>query len=154
MNTVLRDVDVLDAIRDMLVGTNEFDNVYRSARPTEFGQSAGDRSAAVVMPGDWDETDESDDPTTVQGTRRVRWCLWLIVREEDPEKRERSLDQLLSFAQNVLDGQSIGGLTIAGWTRLRRGKYELAEPPEQRMEVVGEFAYYVGGFTGHDETWE
>jgi hypothetical protein len=146
----MRDWDVLDSIISTLQGTGSFDGVYPAAEPEQQGKPADDRLAAVVAPRDWEEVDDSDDPTTVQSTRRIRYGLVLIARDADAEARARALDQLLAVAQNALDGQSIGGLTIAGWTRLRRGRYLDPTPPEQRMEVIGETAYFVDGWTGHD----
>lgn len=140
------DCGVLDDARDRLVETGVFDAVYRSALPESRGRSSADRIVAVVTPSDWEQTDESDDEDTVQSTRRARWTLTIIVREEDPETRERLLDQLLTTSQNALDGQTLGGITIPDWTRLRRGRYEPPVDVEQRMVVTGEFAYWIQGF--------
>ena len=144
------DFSILNDARDRLAALGVFDGVYRSALPEDKGQSSGDKLAAVVAPGDWDEVDERNDEETVQSTRRVRWALTLIARDDDPELREAALDDLLSASQNALDGVSLAGVTIPDWTRLRRGRYEPSQSPEQRMTVVGEFAYWVEGFDGHD----
>ena len=149
----LRDWDVLDDVNTKLKATGEFDGVYRGALPEARGQAAADKYAAAVSLLDWEETDLSDDAAGVQSTRTVRWQLTLMVREDDPELRERSLDRLLNVCQVTLDGQSLaGGLTIPDWTRLRKGAYQKAEPPQQAMVVTGEFAYWVEGFAGHDVT--
>jgi hypothetical protein len=140
------DWDIFDDICGKLKATNAFDNIYRSADPETRGQSSEDRYAAVVKPAGWEQTDESDDETTVQSTRRVSWTLILIVREDDPEARERKLDDLLATSQNALDGECLGGLTICGWTRLKSGRYETATGIEQRMTCSGEFKYWVEGF--------
>ena len=147
-----RDWDILDNARDLLLATQEFDNVYRSSLPETRGQASGDRHVAVITFNDWEETDESDDPTSVQTLRKVRWNLTLIVREDDAETRERELDRLLCVAQNTLDGKSLLNLTINDWTKLRRGSYAKPEPPSQTMSVMGEFAYWLEGFAGHDLT--
>lgn len=143
------DWGVLDDARDRLKASGEFDGVYRSALPEEKGRPSGDRLAAVVAPADWEQTDESDDEEEVQSTRRVHWTLTLIVRDDDPETRERTLDRLLAVSQNALDGQALGGITIPDWTRLRRGRYGTPSGPEQRMTVTGEFAYWVAGFNSN-----
>ena len=117
--------------------------------PEVRGQAAGDRLAAVVALSDWEEEDESDDPTEVQVTRKVRWTLTLIARDEEPEERERLLSGLLVASQNALNGQSLAGITIPEWSKLRRGRLETASSPEQRMTVMGEFTYWIDGFSGH-----
>lgn len=146
-----RDWDVLDDARERLLATGEFDGVYRSALPETRGQRAGDSRSAGVAPADWEEVDDADDETLVQALRRVRWTLTLCVRDDDPEARERTLDRLLAVAQNALDGQALADLAIPAWTRLRRGRYEPSSGPEQRMTVTGEFAYWIGGWDGHDD---
>lgn len=149
MTGIGNDGDVLDDAQGRLQATGAFDGVYRSALPESRGGAAGDRLAAVVAPLDWEQTDDVDDETLVQSTRRVRWTLTLIVRDDDPEARERALEKLLAVAQNALDGQALAALTIPDWTRLRRGRYQPPSAPEQRMTVTGEFAYWVAGFNGN-----
>jgi hypothetical protein len=145
-----RDWDILEAARDLLVATGEFNAVYRAALPEVRGRSAADAIAAVLALASWQEVDRMDDPGEVQSERTVTWTLTLIVREDDAELRERTLDRLLAVAQDALDGQRLADVTIPGWTRLRSGKYETATPPEQRMSVTGEFRYWIEGFEGHD----
>ena len=145
-----RDYDVLDDVRARLVATKEFDAVYRSALPETKGQSAGDRFAAAVEHRSWEELSESADPSVIQSTRKLKWRLTLLVRDDDPEVRERELDRLLAVAQDALDGQSLAGVTLPDWTYLSSGVYEDAKPPEQHMRVEGYCAYYIEGWAGHD----
>jgi hypothetical protein len=145
------DWDILGDARDRLVATGAFDGVYRSAAPEDRGRKSADRYAAVVSAASWEEVDPYDDEREVQSERRVAWTLTLIARDDDPELREKALARLLAVAQDALDGVALGpGITIPGWTRLRKGRYLPAEPPEQRMAVSGEFAYWVEGYAGHD----
>lgn len=148
-----RDWWVLEAIRDLLKETRQFDDVYLSGLPEQHGRSAGELKIAVLEPNDWEELDESDDPDDVQDTVRMRFKLTLIVRAEDPELRDREVDRLLNVAKNVIDGQPLVlGQTIQGWTKLRRGKWEPAKGIERRQAVTGETAYFVNGDDQHDET--
>ena len=148
-----RDWYVLEAIRDRLAETNAFDDVYLSGLPDGQGRGAGELKVAILEPADWDELDESDDEADVQDTVRVRFRLTLIVREEDPELRDREVDRLLNVAKNAINGQPlVPDQTIPGWTKLRKGKWEKAVTPERRMTVAGETAYWVDGETSHDET--
>ena len=145
-----RDWDVFESISTLLAATNEFDNIYRSALPESNGQRSEDQLAACVAPRDWDEVDDADNASTQQIKRSVRWTLTLMVREDDPEIRERYLDRLLNIAMTAIDGKSLAGLTIPAWTKLRKGSYELPNAPEQRMTCQGEFVYWIDGFGSHD----
>jgi len=149
-----RDWDVLDAAKTLLEGTKQFDGVYRGALPELKGQAAGDRFAAVLSMRSWEELSESADPSVIQSTRRLKWKLTLIVRDDDPEVRERELDRLLAVAEDALDGQSLAGITLPDWTYLASGVYEDPKPPEQRMTVLGQTAYYVEGWAGFDDSIE
>ena len=149
LGAVLSSLDILDDVKARLWATGAFDAVYRGASPEVRGRAASDRLAAIVAATSWEQTDLSDDETMVQSTRNVRWQLTLIVRDDDPETREKTLNSLLVTAQNTLDGQSLGGVTIPAWTRLKSGVYQPATPPEQRMVVTGEFAYWLEGFGGN-----
>jgi hypothetical protein len=142
------DATVLQAIRDALIATKEFDGVYADL-PEFQGEAASDRTAAVVAPLDFDENDGWDDPTDVLSTRHVRWNLMLIVREEDNQARQNELARLFALAQNELDGKSLGSITLPAFTRLRKGRYRNSNSPEQCLKAVGEFTYLVHGFGGH-----
>jgi hypothetical protein len=148
-----RDWYVLEAIRDLLQETRQFDDVYLSELPEARGRGAGELKVAVLEPNDWEELDESDDPDDVQDTVRMRFKLTIIVRAEDPELRDREVDRLVNICKNTIDGQPIVlGQTIPGWTKLRRGKWDPAKAPERRQTITGETAYWVDGETEHDET--
>jgi hypothetical protein len=143
------DWDVLTAIRDAIAATGEFDGVFMSDLPEERGRSGGDHNAAWVSPQTWEESSDFEDPGQTVLTRKVGWTLTLMVRRQDPEARDRELTRLLSVAQNAVDGQSVGGLTLPAWTRLKSGRYEKARPPERRLISSGTFAYQVDGYPNH-----
>jgi hypothetical protein len=91
-------------------------------------------------------------PTDVSIPRAVAWTLTLFVRQSDPESRDREADRLANVAQNVLDGQSLAGITLPGLTKIRRGRWERSPAPERRLVLMGEFTYLVNAFDGHDTT--
>jgi|GEM_PF-6977298 len=148
----LRDYWILEAIRDLLLETNQFDDVYLSGLPENHGHSAAMLKVAVLEPAEWNEFDERDDPDDVQNTVRMQFRLTLLVRDEDPVQRDNEVDRLLGVCKNIIDGQDIiRESTIRGWNKLRKGKWERPVAPERRMTVVGEVAYFVDGETVHDE---
>lgn len=152
----LRDWHVLEGVRDLLAATNEFDGVGLSELPETQGVGAGVIKLAIVSPLDWEEIDETDDEADVQDTIRVRFTLTLLVRIDDAALRDNETDRLLCVCKNALDGRPLvmrGGesATIPGWTKLRRGRWEKAVPPERRMTVLGESTYWIDGDDGHDE---
>lgn len=143
-----RDQDVLDAIVRTLEGLGVFGGVHH-ADPEELSFGSDELTAACVTPDSGEETDRYDDPDGPDVTRTARWKLTLIVRDADPRTRRRTLDRLADHAYNALDGKSISGITIPDWTKLRKWKYEKPAPPEQRLTLTGEYAYFLASFAGH-----
>jgi hypothetical protein len=152
LTTGLRDWDVLSDIRDRLIATGAFDGVHLSGLPAEYGRSAGETRMAVCTLSGWDDADDWDDAEDVSIPRAVAWTLTLFVRQSDPESRDREADRLANVAQNVLDGQSLAGITLPGLTKIRRGRWERSPAPERRLVLMGEFTYLVNAFDGHDTT--
>jgi hypothetical protein len=144
------DWDVLEAVRDAIEATGEFDGVFLPDLPEERGTSSGDGNAAWVSPLNWDESDEFQDPGDLAVlVRKVGWTLTLMVRRGESLARGRELSRLVAVCQNAVSGQSVGGLTIPAWTRLKSGRWEKARPPEQRLVSAGTFAYVVEGSPNH-----
>jgi hypothetical protein len=146
-----RDWDVLGAIRDLLTLTGQFDLVALSGLPEDRGFAAVS-TACVIQPGAWEDVDEWDDAVEVSIPRRVSWTLTILVRDSDPEVRDSTADRLSNLAQDTLDGVSLGGITLPGRTKLRRGVWSRPASAERRLVLAGEFTYIVSGFAGHDDT--
>lgn len=147
-----RDWSILEAVQAALKETGEFDDVYLSDLPESRGRGAGELKLAIIEPQEWDEIDARDDPDDVEDTVQIKFRLTLIVRHGDPVSRDAEVDRLLNVAKNVVDSQTlVRGLTIPGWTKLRRGRWERAVAPERRMTITGETAYWVSGDDQHDE---
>jgi hypothetical protein len=147
----VRDWLVLVALKDALDATGAFDAVALSEEPEVHGRSAAETNLAVLSLLDWQEVDESDDPEDVQDTVRMRFALTLIVRRGEAAVRDGELDRLLGVAKNAINGKPLRDYqTIPGWTKLRGGRWADPKPPERRMTVIGETAYYVDGDDRHD----
>ncbi len=139
-----RDADVLDAFRAALDATGAFDAVL-DALPEEQGESSEYEALAAItpVPGGARQTQDFVDSGGILNTRRSRYVLTLIVRDEDAGVRNRRLDLLQNIAHNALDGVSVGGMTIPAWTRLDDWGYLKATDPERRVQANGGFAYQV-----------
>ena len=146
----MRDYDCLQAIQTLLGATGYFDAVYIGGLPERQGQSSSYSAAAALEIAGWDEIDAYDDFASIDQKRSVRWTLTLMSRDPDPEIRDRKIDQLYNIAANTLDGVSFAAGCVPSLSKLRRGNYQPATPPERRMTVQGEFEYFVGGFDLHD----
>jgi hypothetical protein len=149
MSLTLRDADVIDDVIARLEATAAFGGVFWGEPPERHGRSAELTTMAVVEPDAWVETDEFDDQADYQSVPRVTFTLTLFARNPDPETRDRLLDRLSTVARNAINETSLAGITIPGLTILRRGKYRPATNPERQMTIVGEYAYFVDGPSGH-----
>lgn len=150
--SVGRDADVIDDVIDRLTATGQFAGVYWGELPEVRGRPAEQIAMATVEPASWNETDEFDDETDYQSVVKATFLLTLFTRSPDARTRDRSLDLLRTAAANAINEQSLAGITIPGLTILRNGKYLPANNPERRMTIIGEYAYFVDGPTGHDTT--
>jgi hypothetical protein len=145
--TPYSDQDAYTAMITALEGTGVFADVA-------FGTTADQRQggadlipAAVITPVWWSEVDDVDPSVVV---RQVTFDLTLIVRDEDPFMRFKSLDRLTALAQNAIDGTDLGGGCLPALTLLRRGGYDPSPVyPEQRVVLRGEFTYLVPNLNGH-----
>lgn len=151
-DVVGRDADIIDDVIDRLTSTGQFAGVYWGELPELRGRPAELLAMATVEPASWNETDEFDDEFDYQSVVKGTFLLTLFTRDKDPRTRDRILDLLRTAAANAINEQSLAGITIPGLTILRNGKYLPANNPERRMSIVGEYAYFVNGPTGHDTT--
>jgi hypothetical protein len=142
-----RDHDVFESIGEALAATGEFADVVLGEVVDQGNYGADRIPMAVVTPVQWDESDESDPINLI---RRVSYRLTLIVRDENPGSRFDSLDRLSSVVQNALDGSALNGGCLPALSKLRQGRYDQGPGhPEQRLTLLGEFSYIVGGFQDH-----
>lgn len=149
-----RDTTCLRDIADRLRATGAFAEVYRY-NPWDYEQAPPDaETVAYVYPLSWSEQDDAAGDGEVEEVRRVRFGLAVVVRDDDPTRRDERLDRLQCVAQNALNGKSLAGLSLAPLTNLRRGEYLPAAHPYKSARIEGEFAYLVGGYAAHDESDE
>jgi hypothetical protein len=142
-----RDHDVFASICEALAATGEFADVVLGEVVDQGNYGADRIPLAVITPVQWDESDESDPINLV---RRVSYRLTLIVRDENPGSRFDFLDRLSSVVQNALDGSALNGGCLPALSKLRQGRYDQGPGhPEQRLTLLGEFSYIVGGFQDH-----
>lgn len=147
-----RDWDVLVAIEQILEDSGLFAVVEIAGGPEDLPLAADRSPAAWIYPRGDEDLDDADDTDGVSIVHRCEYEVALAVRDESPRSRVRQLDALHAAMLNLLDGVSLGGVTLPPLTKLRRGRYQAARHPEQRKVIAGEFSYLVEGFGGHDES--
>ncbi len=143
------DAEIEDAIVAALQGTNAFDAIYTNRQTGD--EAAEDLTAVSVEPIDGNEVDSWDD-TAGYLVVDERMSIVFMVRGQDPSARDLTLKQVFSTAQNVLNGQSFGGLTCPGFTRFRSWKRESRVSSEDKLTTVFQYRYLVAPWTGFDIT--
>ena len=139
------DRDAHGAILAALEATGMFESVLFATPPDRLALAAASTPLVSLVPQGWEEFDEVD-PTSI--LHRVRFSLYLLVRETDPLSRAGQLAQLESAAHKALAGSDLGGSSLPALTRLRRASYDPRSlQPEQAARIDGEFTYILGPST-------
>jgi hypothetical protein len=149
--TPYRERDGRVRARDLLEQTGAFDGVYLAGLPEDRGIPSGDRSAAVIEPGDTAlQTPWDDAGGDLLFTCRLN--LTVLARHEDPQVRDEQAERLLLVAASTLGGASLGAANLPGRTVLRAWAWQKPAPPERRIAAVLEYQYLVDGWAGLDTT--
>jgi hypothetical protein len=147
----LRDRDVRNSVVVALQATGAFDPgaVWLFA-PSDQGEGTSATAAAWVEPISSSETDLSDSQPDggIDVTSEIR--LTFAFRADDPQKRDEGVENLLEFAQNALNAQSLAGLTMPAWTRIASWRWVEPTPPERQIVAMFSYRYVVEGWTDFD----
>lgn len=147
-----RDRDIRNAMVAALEATNAFDAIYTTGLPKFDDKSAEDLLVVSIQPIDWSESDAYDDAPAgyMQIEGRVRFVF--VARAQDEQARDDSVEDLLDFARNALNAQSLAELTMPTWTKFISGKWEDPAPPERKITAVFMYRYLVPTWTDFDTT--
>jgi hypothetical protein len=148
--TSYRERDVREAIQSLLDVTGKFDGVYLSGSPEDRGERSSDRYAAVVEPDATSAAAFWDDPDAGAMVMTATVALTVVARHEDPEIRDEAAELLLNTAADVLNGRSLAGLTLPGFTRVRSWTWLKPHAPERRIAAKIEYQYLVEPWSGLD----
>lgn len=141
-----REHDVRQGAIDLLIATNQFDDVYHYSAPEDRGQKAGDLRAALVTPARSSYSVEWDDVTTGQPYCRHTFNVVVMARHDDPVTRDGMADQLMAVAMNALNGQSLAGLTNVQQTIVSDSIWLPEKPPERQVRLTVQTAYFTPGW--------
>jgi len=148
----MRDRDVRNAIHDALIATGAFDGVWIWGLPEDYGTGASQLAAAAIEPESSKQEDRWDSEPggglIVTSTVRIT----LLQRDDDPQRRDEAAELLFDVAANALNGQSLGALTVPGWTRFTGWRWQTATSPERRIAATFQYAYIVEGWDNYDTT--
>lgn len=116
-SAAVRDRDVFQRLVEVVEATGEFSEVVYLLPGTE-PEPADHNPVLGVVPRGWEETDSGDGAGL---TRSVRYQIWIIVKDLEPQVRYDWGDRLACLVQNLLDGSSLGGACIPALSVLRHG---------------------------------
>lgn len=142
----MRERDVRNNIRDRLLATNAFTDVWITGLPEDSGAAASDLTAAAIEPvatgmrSGWDAQTEG----AIEFIATV--TVTLLARNEDVQLRDEQAELLLDILADAVDGKSLAGLTVPGKTYVSAWKWQPPAPPERRIAATVSFSYIV--------TWE
>jgi hypothetical protein len=142
----MRERDVRIAIRDALLATGAFADVWLSGLPESYGGAASDLTAAAIEPVATSLTTGWDAPLAGGLDYTARLNAVLLARHEDPQLRDELAEQLLAVLHNAINGQSLAGITLPGKTLVQSWAWQPAAPPERRIAAIVSYSYLV--------TWE
>lgn len=134
----VRDRDVYRWMMEEVKSTGEFSEVVYLL-PGLSLESADRNPILGVMPKGWEEVERGEGGGLL---RSVRYQLWIVVRDAEPETRYDWGDRLANLVQNRLDGSSLGGVCLAALSVLRRGTIPAASDSNvMTMVLEGSFVY-------------
>jgi hypothetical protein len=142
-----RERDIRSSIRDILDQTGAFDGVFLSGLPEDRGEPSGAARAVSIEPRETTQSDRWDD-TSGSLVMTCRIALTFLARHEDPQIRDEAAELLVNTAANALNGQSLAGATLPGFTRIRGWSWQRPQAPERRIEAVLEFDYLLDNWAG------
>jgi hypothetical protein len=142
----VRERDVRIAIRDALLATGAFSDVWLTGLPEDYAGAASDLAAAAIQPVSTSLTTGWDAQTQGGLDYTARVHVTLLARHEDPQLRDELVEQLLDYLHNAINGQFLAGITLPGKTMVQSWNWQPPAPPERRIQAVVTFAYLV--------TWE
>lgn len=144
-----RDADVLAAMAAALDSTGEFDSVHVHG-VLESGRDAASASrAAFVEPLVESEADLWGDPSGPVEVVSVQCVVTIVVRDQDPARRDRTADRLKSVARNALAGRSLCNLTMPAFTRFSSFQTQKASPPSRAVRGIFSYKYLVPSYTSY-----
>lgn len=146
-----RDTDILVEIVRLLKATDQFGSVWLCGMEEYQRSGAEETSIAFVDPESWTEDTDADDEDGPRERRDVIWSLTIVVKDDDPQRRNQRLDQLANVAMNTLNGVSYLGQTVRPWSRLTNGRYSAANHPYKFMEITGKFTLLLDDYDGNDD---
>jgi hypothetical protein len=139
----MRERDVRNALKDALVVTGAFSDVWLTGLPENYGGAASDLTAASIEPSGTSLTTGWDAQLAGALDYTARLNVTLLARHDDPQLRDELAEQLLNTLHNSVNGQSLAGFTLPGKTYVMSWTWQPASPPERRISAVVTFAYLV-----------
>jgi hypothetical protein len=148
----MRDRDVRNAIQAALVATNAFNGVFVWGLPEDYGSGASNEAFAAVVPQSSRQEDLWDAAAAGGIVITSRVSIVLAFRQIDPQLRDEGAELLLDTAANVLNGQSLAGLTFTQTARIVQWDWQPVTVPERRINAVFSYQYIVEGWDEYDVT--
>ena len=148
----MRDRDVRNAVRAVLMATNAFDGVWIWGLPEDYGTGSSEGAAAAITPMSSRQEDLWDAAATGGLVITSRLALTLLYRHPDPQIRDEGAELLLDVAANALNGNSLNGLIFTQTARITGCDWQPPTAPERRIQAVFSYQYNVEGWDSYDTT--
>jgi hypothetical protein len=138
-----RERDIRNAVKQALVATGAFSDVWIMGLPEDYGQVASSLTAAAIEPvstrlkNGWDAAPAG----ALDYTSEL--SVTLLARNPDPQLRDEQVEQLLNFLINAVNGQSLANFTVPQHTVISSWQWLAPKPPERRISASLGFAYLV-----------
>jgi hypothetical protein len=138
-----RERDVRNTIKELLLATGAFSDVWITGLPEDYGQAASSLTAAAIEPVSTRLTSGWDAAPSGGLDYTSELSVSLLARHPDPQLRDELAEQLLDYLINAVNGQSLAGLTIPQHTMITSWQWLTPKPPERRITATVGFAYLV-----------
>ena len=145
-----RERDIRQAVHDLLKATGEFHHVYQGGFETPRDRPSSAWRAVAIQPMGSQDISFADAAMLGDLAYDMRLQITVAARHDDPLLRDEQVEHLLEVVKNALNGQVLGGLTNAQFTRIRSWTWLEAWDVERRIVAILNTQYYEPGWAAGD----
>jgi hypothetical protein len=147
----MRDRDIRNAIRSLLLDTDAFDTVWLTGTPDRASTPSSSQCLAIIEPESSEFTPTWDSALLGGVIVTSKVTISIVVRHPDPQTRDELAEQLFNIAGDTLNGQPLGGFVNPQMTRFVAGIWHKAIPPEREISSTFTYQYILNGWDSADE---
>jgi hypothetical protein len=136
------ELTIYNSILEGLKGTSLFPSVLFASPADRLAAKSSPTPAVELAPLGWEDVDDVDPVSVV---RKLKFQIRLVVRARNAIDRFQKSSYLETVVRSLINGSSLGGVSLPALSRVLSAKYETSSPPEQATTLDCECFYIPDG---------